>query len=55
MHGPTCIFWANLTPFSLRFRFFNLDKYGKAGVLVALGLGCIVALHYHACTLYHIY
>ena len=20
MHGPTCIFWANLTPFSLKFR-----------------------------------
>jgi hypothetical protein len=19
MHGPTCIFWANLTPFSLQF------------------------------------
>jgi hypothetical protein len=28
MHGPTCIFWANLTPFSLKVRREKL-KYAK--------------------------
>jgi hypothetical protein len=34
MHGPTCVFWANLTPFSL-----ETDEHGgywKDGTLAAL-------------------
>jgi hypothetical protein len=33
MHGPTCIFWANLTPFSLEASvggFYNLVRGEKA-------------------------
>jgi hypothetical protein len=28
MHGPTCIFWANLTPLSLQLKARGLDKEG---------------------------
>ena len=30
MHGPTCIFWANLTPFSLQIA-VDVAKAGTAG------------------------
>jgi hypothetical protein len=26
MHGPTCIFWANLTPFSLQFKLASIPR-----------------------------
>ena len=33
MHGPTCIFWANLTPFSLQAHFGAVvGRYRKAVV-----------------------
>ena len=35
MHGPTCIFWANLTPFSLK-RFMNTSRK-NAPLAKALG------------------
>ena len=28
MHGPTCIFWANLTAFSLQLRLRCLEEHG---------------------------
>ena len=31
MHGPTCIFWANLTPFSL----FSAPRAARAGTAAA--------------------
>jgi hypothetical protein len=35
MHGPTRIFWANLTPFSLQFR----AEFAAARQPVIIGLG----------------
>jgi hypothetical protein len=35
MHGPTCIFWANLTPLSLR----QVRACGGAAAAAAAGLG----------------
>jgi hypothetical protein len=57
MHGPICIFWANLTPFSLkllliklggRYELFHMDAE------VGIGLGSIVALYYNPSTLHQI-
>ena len=31
MHGPTCIFWASLTPFSLKFGEIISDVLGDGG------------------------
>ena len=68
MHGPTCIFWANLTACSLQPETIEavaperLNRwtpcaasltYGFA-LAVGLGLGRIVALHHRSSTLFHI-
>jgi hypothetical protein len=57
MHGPTYIFWANLTPFSLQAKAaaaaearIAIDQAAhakeQAAEAVAIGLGRIVALTY---------
>ena len=62
MRGPTCIFWANLTPFSLQTALEvpvvrallrrAAELVGLRGV--GLGLGRIVALYNRSTTLYQI-
>jgi hypothetical protein len=58
MHGPTCIFWANLTPFALQllrpFEWSLILVPLLPRGMVALGLGRIVALHCRSATLYQI-
>jgi hypothetical protein len=38
MHGPICIFWANLTPFSLREIISNVDVGLRQVVAMTLAL-----------------
>ena len=38
MHGPTCIFWTSLTPFSLQLDFFRRKALGTLCELVGEGL-----------------
>ena len=47
MHEPTCIFWANLTPFSLKLMLNH--KPGETTVLpsVRLRLSLLSTKHYH--------
>ena len=37
MHGPTCIFWANLTPFSLKAEDEDEDEEEEKGYIARLG------------------
>jgi hypothetical protein len=46
MHGPTCIFWANLTPFSLQRQnviaaVFGFAVFAAGIVLFSVGLACL--------------
>jgi hypothetical protein len=46
MHGPTCIFWANLTPFSLlrgRWDARGVEEGNAGAVVLAVGGGVIRA------------
>jgi hypothetical protein len=44
MHGPTCIFWANLTPFSLQRRRLAAWLVDNPACEVCTGLGRILAV-----------
>jgi hypothetical protein len=39
MHGPTCVFWANLTPFSLKDLVARINDTDKPNLLTARGKG----------------
>jgi hypothetical protein len=39
MHGPTCTFWANLTPFSLQYDKLHLCHYGDCAEKDYFGRG----------------